>query len=143
MIGAGPEEALVRTSERVRLLGWQDRACVHESMAKAAFLVMPSVSYETFGLVTVEAFACGLPVIASSHGAMAELVEHHRTGLLVEPGSVAALAEAIGYAESNPDRMAEMGMQARKVYEERYTSAVNYKQLMVVYDEAKSQLATR
>ena len=59
---------------------------VPQLMKAAKFLVFPSECYETFGLVAVEAFACGLPVIASRLGAVAEIVDEGRTGLLFRAG---------------------------------------------------------
>jgi len=58
-----------------------------ELLKNAQFMIMPSIWYEGFPMVIREAFACGKPVIASNLGAMAELVEDGKTGLLFEPGN--------------------------------------------------------
>jgi glycosyltransferase involved in cell wall biosynthesis len=104
-------------------------------MRSAACLVLPSVWYENFPRVLVEAFACGLPVIASRLGAMADLIEEGVTGLLFEPGDAAQLAERLAWARANPGRMRRMGANARAEYELKYTPEVNFAQLGAIYQE--------
>ncbi|NIV03355.1 glycosyltransferase, partial [Candidatus Saccharibacteria bacterium] len=88
IIGDGPlmEGAKGQAADSVMLLGRKNGKQVAEEMSQAGFLVMPSEWYETFGLTIIEAFALGLPVIASRLGAMAEIVEDGVTGLLFTPG---------------------------------------------------------
>jgi glycosyltransferase involved in cell wall biosynthesis len=136
VIGAGPEERAVAAHPGVRWLGWRSSAEVGARMRAAAVLVMPSLWYECFPRTLVEAFGSGLPVIASRIGALAELVEHGRTGLLFEPGSADGLARALAWAESNPARMRAMGGHARSVYEARFSPERNYEQLMAIYADA-------
>jgi glycosyltransferase involved in cell wall biosynthesis len=84
----------------------------------------------------VEAFGCGLPVIASRIGALAELVTDGVTGLLFEPGNAGDLAEKMRWAQEHPAEMAAMGQNARALYEAEFTPERNYKQLMAIYEEA-------
>lgn len=103
----------------------------------ARFLVWPSEGfYETFGLVAVEAFACGLPVIASRLGAMAEIVADGKTGLHFTSGDPEDLAVKVDWAWTHPREMEEMGRQARAEYEAKYTAQRNYELLMEVYRSA-------
>lgn len=83
-------------------------------MRQASYLVVPSVCYENFPLKVVEAFASGLPVIASRLGAMAELVGDGSTGLLFEPGNADDLAEKMACAEAHPVDLTRMGRPARR-----------------------------
>jgi len=108
------------------------------AMAKGArFLLWPSEGYyETFGLVTIEAFACGVPVIASGLGAMAEIVQNGRTGLHFRPGDADDLAAKVEWAWTHPREMVEMGREARQEYEVKYTAERNYHMLMDIYDMA-------
>jgi glycosyltransferase involved in cell wall biosynthesis len=122
--------------EAVEVLGPRPREEVFHLMQGAKALVFPSEWYEGFPMTIVEAFACGLPVIASRLGAMAEIVDHQRTGLLFEPGNPEALAEAVAWAWSHPRQMAEMGREARREFEEKYTAEKNYKMLMKIYQLA-------
>jgi len=75
-------------------------------------------------------------VIASRLGAMAELVVDGETGLLFDPGNADDLAAKLRWAQANPDKMAEMGRNARRKYETEYTAERNYGQLMAIYEEA-------
>jgi glycosyltransferase involved in cell wall biosynthesis len=103
----------------------------------ASFLVWPSKGYyETFGLVAVEAFACGVPVIASRIGVMAEIVQDGHTGLHFTPGDPGDLADKVRWAWTHPEIMAEMGRNARREYEAKYTAARNYELLMGIYGAA-------
>ena len=136
MIGSGPEESLLGSHANVRGLGFLPREKISGHMQQAAYLLMPSIWYENFPLTLVEAFASGLPVIASRMGAMAVLIEDGKTGLLFEPGSAGDLAKKIMWAEANPQAMLEMGKNARTEYEAKYTSERNFDQLMAIYAEA-------
>ena len=78
-------------------------------MGRALALVVPSIWYENFPRTIVEAFACGLPVIASRIGALADIVRDGETGLLFEPGNPRDLADKMAWALANPERMAAMG----------------------------------
>jgi len=108
-------------------------------MQSARILICPSVWYESFGMIIVEAFSTGLPVIASDLGAMAELVHHERTGLLFTPGDPVALAHTVSYALDHPTLLREMRGQARSEYQDRYTAATNYQILTSIYADAGGQ----
>jgi glycosyltransferase involved in cell wall biosynthesis len=109
---------------------------VAQLLGEAQFLVAPSTCYETFGLVAIESFSCGTPVIASRHGGLGEIVQDGVTGLLFNPGDANDLAEKINWAKSHPKEMMAMGFRARQVYEARYTPEQNYRMLMDIYEEA-------
>jgi glycosyltransferase involved in cell wall biosynthesis len=136
VIGDGPDEGVLTGIPGVRLHGRLDAHKTYAAMSRAEYLLMPSIWYENFPRVLVEAFACGLPVIASRLGAMAELVEEGHTGLLAEPGDAKSLAEKIAWADTHPHAMREMGRAARRNYEQRYTADVNFAQLTAIYRDA-------
>lgn len=136
VIGSGPQQAQLEGSAAIRLHGWCEPQQIYAQMGRAAYLLMPSIWYENFPRTLVEAFACGLPVIASRLGAMAELVRDQETGLLFEPGNAADLAQKMQWADSNPEAMLRMGRAARAEYEARYTSETNFNQLMAIYTSA-------
>lgn len=140
-IGAGPLEAKVAAHPQLNRLGWLAQREICERMRGASYLVMPSIWYENFPRTLVEAYANGLPVVASRIGALAELVEHGRTGLLFEPGSAGDLARHLAWAEAFPAKMRAMGEAARERYEARFTPAANHAQLMAIYGDAMA--ATR
>ena len=139
--GDGPlrEEVDQRTDDdlSLRLLGQLDHASVRrEMLCRTRALVFPSEWYEGFPVTIAEAFASGLPVIASRLGAMAEIVEDGVTGMLFEPGSADDLARKMTWAVEHPVEMEEMGKRAREEYEQKYTPEINYKLLMGIYEEA-------
>lgn len=136
VIGIGDEREALSSCQNLNLLGWQSGAEILERMRRAAYLVMPSIWYENFPRTLVEAFACGLPVIASRIGALAEIVKDEVTGLLFEPGNPQDLADKVHWAEAHPDTLARMGEAARTEYEEKYTAERNYETLMRIYGEA-------
>ncbi len=140
--GTGPLEALVSAASGLTSLGFHPQSALINRLHQVAYLVMPSTGIESFGLVAIEAFSCGTPVIASRHGSLAEIIEHGKTGLLVKPGDHQELAHAIAWAESHPDAMKIMGEAAYNEYLERYTPESNYKILMEIYDKTIAQFQT-
>jgi glycosyltransferase involved in cell wall biosynthesis len=110
---------------------------VLRQMKLAVFLVMPTLCNENMPRVIVEAFACGTPVIGSNHGAVAEMIEHGRTGLLFAPGNPLDLAEQMRCAFSNPEKLVEMGRQARREYEAKYGCTRAYTVLRDIYEQAR------
>tara|TARA_B100001559_G_scaffold40443_1_gene30057 strand:- start:994 stop:2475 length:1482 start_codon:yes stop_codon:yes gene_type:complete len=77
----------------------------------ADIVVVPSRS-ESFGLVALEAAACGVPVVASSVGGLQNLVEDGKTGLLIEGWDPVEYAQVIDYLLSNPFKSTEIAMNA-------------------------------
>lgn len=136
VIGSGPEQSKVESHPQVRLLGWCSREEIYTRMRSARYLVMPSIWYENFPRTLVEAYANGLPVIASHLGSLQELVDHGVTGLLFAPGSAADLARQLAWAEAFPRQMRAMGNNARARYESAFTPEKNYERLLSIYEEA-------
>jgi len=136
IIGSGPQTAMLDGRPNIRMHGWQPPAVIYAHMRRTSYLVMPSLWYENFPRTLVEAFACGLPVIASRLGAMAELIRDGKTGLLFDPGDADDLTRKLKWAESRAAEMLRMGRNARQEYEQHYTSEINFNQLMAIYREA-------
>lgn len=136
VVGDGPDAPLLATLQGVQMLGPRTPAQVLSEMAGATALVLPSICYENFPRTLVEAFGSGLPVIASRIGALAELVEHGRTGLHFAPGDPADLSRVMRWAQAHPQHMAVMGANARARYESHYTPDINHRQLLAIYRSA-------
>jgi glycosyltransferase involved in cell wall biosynthesis len=136
VIGDGPLELSARNEAgpNVKFLGRRSHAEIAEAMSKAAFLVVPSNWYEMFGLVVVEAFSCGLPVISSDAGSLTELVEHGVTGLLVGQRDTASLTSGIQWAIEHPKELKEMGQAGRDAFERKHTAIIHYNAIMSIYE---------
>jgi glycosyltransferase involved in cell wall biosynthesis len=115
--------------------GFLSREETFAAIKNARFLVMPSLWYETFGMVIVEAYACGTPVLCSKLGAMEEAVRDLQTGLHFTPGDSADLAQKVQWAWRHPCEIAAMGREARREYEEHYTADKNYELLRQIYEQ--------
>jgi starch synthase len=106
----------------------------------ADVFVMPTRG-EAFGMVFQEAAAAGLPVIGTRIGAIPEIVVDGGTGILVAPGDVGALAEAMGGLMASPERRRKMGMEARELIE-RVASVDRYSErLTAIVREAAGRRA--
>jgi glycosyltransferase involved in cell wall biosynthesis len=140
IVGEGPlKDQVVRVAAKrsdVEWLGHRPVADVHALMRKADMLVFPSQWYETFGRVAAEAFAAGTPVIAANIGAVAELVEHGRTGLKFRPGDPEDLATQVEWALSHSAELRRMREEVRAEFEAKYTAERNYRALMEIYEAA-------
>lgn len=107
IVGDGPDRSELQqlaerlgVSELINWLGALSNKSLPAIYRSAEVFILPSIisrdgDQEGLGLVTVEAMACGCPVIASSLPAVKDVVEHGTNGLLVPPGDVDALADAI------------------------------------------------
>lgn len=131
--GDGPEADLLDGMSGVTRLGSVPGEAVSHEMSRTSALVVPSICYENFPRTIAEAFASGTPVIASRIGAMAELVQDGKTGLLFEPGNPRDLADKLSWAQAHSDEMAKMGRNARVQYEAEFSANVNYQLLMDIY----------
>jgi glycosyltransferase involved in cell wall biosynthesis len=87
---------------------------------QADLFVLPS-RRESFGLVLAEAMACGLAVVATTAGAIPEVVEDGTTGLLVRPDEAQALAEAVISLLEDPEARRAMGIEGRRRVEKDFT----------------------
>ena len=142
--GGGPLATLVEsaaTDGAIEYLGSRQRSALMNDLRSAAAVVLPSVCFETFGMVLIEAFATGTPVIASRIGAFPDIVTDGATGLLVEPNDAHALAKAMQWALDNPKSMLEMGRRARDVYEARYRGPAHLAALLETYRFAATRRA--
>jgi len=140
IIGDGPLADRVRAfaaeAPNVRYDGWVDRAQLKEIFQESTFLVVPSTWYEGLPLNVLEAYACGLPVIASNIGGLAEIVRDSQTGLQFAPADSADLAAKVRWAVSHPADWERMRHHARSEFELRYSEEPAYQGLMQIYRAA-------
>ena len=138
IVGDGPlADRVASATQRlmgVEWLGRQPKDQVLALMKEAQVLVFPSVWYEGFPVVIVEAYAVGLPVIASSLGSTSSLIDHGRTGLHFRPGDPENLVSQLEWILTHPAELAQMRREARAEFEFKYTAQRNYQMLMDIYE---------
>jgi len=140
VVGDGPlapiVERAVAENDSIEWLGYREPEQVNELIGRATCVVVPSLWYETFGLVVAEAFAKGTPVVVTRLGALAELVQHQRTGMHFTPDDPDDLAKQVEWVFEHPIEVARMRREARTEYERRYSVESNYPVLCRIYAEA-------
>lgn len=101
-IGEGNEENNLKTAiakssanQQISLIPFQPQSVIKQHLYTAQLIVVPSAYREMFGLIGLEAFACGIPVIATNVAGIPEWCIHEKTGLLVEMNDVNEHADAI------------------------------------------------
>ncbi len=122
--------------ERVWFVEPQPHELLSTYYRAADVCVVPSRS-ESFGLVALEAAACGTPVVAAAVGGLTTLVDHGRTGYLVEEATPEAVAEAAGRILADPLLAERLGT-AAVVRARRYTWAHSASLLRATYEELAS-----
>lgn len=140
-LGDGPDAAALRelaqrdpNASRHHFIGWvQDSAPWYNAMSMLAF---PSLAPETFGRVSVEAQATGVPVLGSDIGGIPETMEAGSTGLLLAPGDHVAWRDAI-LGMCDPAVRQPMGVAARQFVEQRFSGASIAAQLVRSLGEAQ------
>jgi glycosyltransferase involved in cell wall biosynthesis len=92
-----------------------DNEPLKQKLKQAHILIVPS-SYEGFGIVYLEGMAFGLSAIGTTAGAAGEIIEHQKTGYLIEPNDSKTLATFIAQLASNRSLLTELSLNARKRY---------------------------
>jgi glycosyltransferase involved in cell wall biosynthesis len=106
---------------RAESVPWLERTTLTRSVyPRGDAFVMPSHA-EGFGFTNVEAMSFGLPVVTSTAGPAAEIVDEGRTGLLVPPGDRQALRDALARLAGDPDGARRMGDAGRSEFVRRFT----------------------
>jgi len=101
-------------ADSIEFVGFVPNDQIYSLLQEHHIMVMPSLE-EAFGVAALEAGACGRPVIASRVGGVPEVLRHDETGLLVPPGDVDALTEAIVTLASDREKCRAMGEAGREL----------------------------
>lgn len=148
IVGDGPErDRLERLAEELDLqnvsfLGALYGSELDREIARAKAVVIPSQSYETFGLTVLEAYAFGKPVIAARIGALPEVVREGETGLLFDPSAPQELAQHLNRLRLDSAQAERMGRAGRKLAETEYTPGLHLGRIHRIYKEAISSLSS-
>lgn len=120
---------------RIDLLGAQSHAQAMAEVSRARLLVFPSIWYEPFGMALVEAYARGVPVLASRLGSLPDLVPD-TAGVLFEPGDARALSQSVAALWRDPVRLQRLSEGAHRLWSERHAPAQHLDQLEHIYAAA-------
>jgi glycosyltransferase involved in cell wall biosynthesis len=138
--GDGPLRAAVLDQigsiKNAEYLGRIPHAEVLAAMKSSKALIQPSTWYEMFPVNVVEAFACGLPVIASDAGALSEIVSNQTNGLLFQSGNGADLARKVRLLASDSRLCCTLAKHARQTFERYYQGDLNVRLLVQIYEHA-------
>lgn len=132
--GPGRAELEARRWDRVRFLGQLPPDAVRAQMLRARALVFPSKMYEGQPMVTLEAFAAGLPVVANDHGSAGEELGH-MPEWLVSPGDPGAWRNALGRLVC-VKALDAASAALRRMYEEKFSPSVGLRLLEDAYGAA-------
>jgi glycosyltransferase involved in cell wall biosynthesis len=128
IIGDGPMEASLKTlgndiglNGRLRILGYVPREEVYAYLRSADCFVLSSL-HEGLGIVVQEAMYSGLPIVSTTNGGQVDLIKNYRNGILVDPGKVEPLADAICELYNNPKLARNMADNNRRDIEEYFMS---------------------
>jgi glycosyltransferase involved in cell wall biosynthesis len=121
-------------AEAVEFVG--EREDVPEIMARADVVLVPSIE-EPFGRSVAEAMAVGTPVVATTVGGPAELINDGVTGLLAPPGDSIAWSEAIRRILEHPDWAREIARRGGEVAHERFATERHVSTLIEVYESVR------
>jgi glycosyltransferase involved in cell wall biosynthesis len=141
IVGEGHEScSLIEARERmdhVTWLGARPKEHVRSLMRQAQMLIFPSVCYENFPLVIAEAYASGLPVVASRIGCLPDIIRNGATGRLFRAADPVDLVDVVGRLWNTADIFA-MRKSARSEFETKYSSKLAYNTLNSIYRDAIS-----
>ena len=145
---SGTDQAVVVKKQLARFedqIEFQDRvepSDVQEWLASVGLCIFPSI-WETFSYVTLEAAQAGKAIIGTETGAVPEILDGGRAGLMVQPGDVRGLAKALRKLMADPELRAKLGAAAQKQFEERFHPDRVIGEILEVYREAVERAQLR
>lgn len=122
-------------AERVDFPGWLDDNATRSLLCHSDILTLPSFS-EGLPMAILEGFACGVAVVATPVGAIPEVIDHERNGLIVPVGDVEALAGALGRLIDDGDLRLRLGRTAQQDHTDRYEVNGYICRLMAIWRRA-------
>ncbi|WP_409192481.1 glycosyltransferase family 4 protein [Bradyrhizobium sp. RDM4] len=121
--------------DRVSVPGWVGPAQVEALLRAANILVLPSFS-ENLPMSVIEGLAHGVPIVCTPVGALPDLIEDEKTGLIVEPGDVEGLASALARIIDDPGLMQRLGENGRTLHRTRLAIEVCAERLVAIWTES-------
>jgi spore coat protein SA len=126
--------------EHVKFMSFIPHAEIHVWFEAAEVVLVPSIGHEAFGLVNVEAMACGVPVIATNIGGMPEVIEHGRTGYLINTQNIEVeLSNCVIQLLNNPKRIKRLGLNSIDRVKENFTWEKSANRILQLYNQIVSE----
>ena len=122
----------------VKYLGAVDKKTLREEYKNCISVIMPSESFETFGMITIEAATFGKPSIGANIGGIPYVIDENKTGLLFESGNSEALKNCILKYWEDADLVKLHGENAYKKANEKYSEEIFYNKMIKIYEKVCS-----
>jgi L-malate glycosyltransferase len=132
----------LKLKDSVEFIGYVPNDSIYKFLVAHHIMVMPSLQ-EAFGVAALEAGACGRPVIATRVGGVPEIVLNNRTGLLVPPNDVEALAEAIVTMAKDEEMRRSMGRAGYEFVRDNYSWEKSLDQMCGIYERVLGEKSAR
>ena len=138
ILGDGPlfDQVKKNNYKNIKFHGNLPRVEVNKFLYKSKFLVFPSEWYESFPMTILEAFREGTLVLASNIGSIKSIIKDRFNGILFEPGNTSDLIDKVKWILNNQRECDQIALNANNEFNKKYSSEVNYKQLIDVYEKA-------
>lgn len=130
-----------RGATNIEFLGAVSTEAAIRAVSMAKLLIVPSIWFEGFGIVLLDAFAAGTPSAVSNIGSLPTIVTDGENGLVFEPRSAEAIAALLRRVWGNETLLMRLSAGARASYESSYTEAINYRKQMHIYSTAIARRA--
>lgn len=128
----------LKIEHRVDFRGWLQPDGLARELANASVVAVPSLWPEPFGIVGIEAFAAGRPVVASATGGIGDWLQDGVSGLSVRAGDARALARALGELLDDPERQRAMGAAGREKVAASFSLAHHVEAISEAYGAART-----
>jgi glycosyltransferase involved in cell wall biosynthesis len=139
-VGSGDAEGELRDYisrhqlSNVEIVGFKSGPQKLAYLRNSMFTIVASHCYETFGMVVLEAFASGKPVVASAIGGLPYIIRPQQTGLLFQPQDADDLALKVRWLYDRPDEIDRMGRQARALVKSKYDLSLRPSSLRTIFE---------
>jgi glycosyltransferase involved in cell wall biosynthesis len=133
---AGRGNRTGRVARNVYYLGWLGGAELAKAMRASLTVVVPSTYYEGLPMVVLEAMGLGVPVVASGHGGLPEVVRDGFNGRLFRPGDAKDLGRTLRELRSAPESTRRLGETAIRDAQSEFSQARFFQRIVSVYERA-------
>jgi len=139
ILGDGPLLEKIKKNNKnnnIRYHGSLSRNETSKFINRSKFIIIPSECYEGFPMTILEAFREGTLVLASNIGSIQSIIKNKHNGVLFEHGNKLDLINKVKWIVNNPKLCDQIALNANNEFNKKYSSEVNYKQLIKIYEDA-------